>query len=310
MKQMLLYFILGFAMMGCAGNRPVQTSQKKAPAWLHGIEQGYIISVGKGTTHEEARNRALLAVREQIVNAIAVQVVSSAESVTRDEQQNQVNSFVDHFETTVDVNSEYFDAIKGISVTRVADFYWTQHGRQPEQQIHYHIKYPFSDNELRGLIADFEAWDREIESQIDAIQQQKHYKSVEEIIQRIGDLDYLADIAANDKKKRARALKTQLEYMIMDIRIARLEDRAGFIRYFLQLYDRRIETRQTPDIYATCPVEVSKVSSFPEYLEVDYTFERCEAGKDQMITLSYVFDGIRVERNFSFTGDLKTRGSR
>jgi hypothetical protein len=310
MKQMLLYFILGAALLGCAGSRPVQTSQKKVPQWLHGIEQGYVIAVGKGATHEEARNRALLAVREQIVNAIAVQVVSSAESVTRDERQNQVNSFVDHFETTVDVNSEYFDALKGISVTRVADFYWAQHGRQPAQEIHYHIKYPFSDSELQGLIADFEAWDREIESQIDAIQEQKHYKSVEEIIQRIGDLDYLADIAANDKKKRARALKTQLEYMIMDIRIARLEDRPGFIRYYLQLYDRRIDTRQTPDIFATCPVEVSKVSAFPEYTEVDYTFDRCEAGKDQTITVSYLFDGIRVERNFSFAGAPKTRGSR
>lgn len=297
-------------LVGCAGNRALQSSQKKAPNWLHGIESGYVISVGKGSTHEEARNRALLAVREQIVNAIAVQVVSSSESVTRDESHNQVNSFLDHFETTVDVNSEFFDALKGISVTRVTDFYWEQRGKSEEKEIHYHVKYPFGDAELRGLIADFEAYDRKIGSQIDAIQNQKHYASVEAIIQHIGDLNYLQDIASNEKKKRAKALKTQLEYMIMDIRIARLEDRPGFIRYFLQLYDRRIETRQTPDIFATCPVEVSKVTAFPEYNEVNYTYDRCDSDGEQAITVSYLFDGIRVERNFSFQAEPKTRGSR
>lgn len=300
MKRLLTLIFIAVLLSACSGSRAVQSSQKKAPAWLHGIESGYVIAIGKGKTHEEARNRALLAVREQIVNAIAVQVVSSTESTTRDESHNQVNSFIDHFETTVDVNSEYFDALKGISVTRVEDYYWEQHGKNAEQQIHYHVKYPFSDAELRGLIADFEAYDRKIGSQIDAIQNQKHYTSVEEIIQNIGDLDYLEDIASNEKKKRARALKTQLEYMIMDIRIARLEDRPGFIRYYLQLYDRLIETRQTPNIYATCPVEVSKVTAFPEYNEVNYSYNQCKAGKDESLTVSYLFDGIRVERNFSF----------
>lgn len=301
MKQLLPFLFISLLLFGCAGNRAVQSSQKKAPNWLHGIESGYVIAVGKGATHEEARNRALLAVREQIVNAIAVQVVSSSESVTRDESHNQVNSFIDHFETTVDVNSEYFDALKGISVTRVKDFYWEQHGKNHEKEIQYHVKYPFSDAELRGLIADFEAYDRKIGSQIDAVQNQKHYASVEAIIQHIGDLNYLEDIASNEKKKRARALKSQLEYMIMDIRIARLEDRPGFIRYYLQLYDRRIETRQTPEIFATCPVEVSKVTAFPEYNEVNYTYDRCDEGSEETITVSYLFDGIRVERNFSFS---------
>src|SRR6056297_717726 len=117
MKPLLSLILISVLLAGCAGNRSLQSSQKKAPNWLHGIESGYVIAVGKGNTHEEARNRALLAVREQIVNAIAVQVVSSTESTTRDESHNQVNSFIDHFETTVDVNSEYFDALKGFSGT-------------------------------------------------------------------------------------------------------------------------------------------------------------------------------------------------
>lgn len=300
---MKLSFVLlaSLLLVGCAGNRPLQTSQKRAPDWLHGVERGYVIALGRGGSHDEARDRAMTAVREQIINAIAVQVVSSSEVVTRDERQNQVTNFIDHFETTVDINSEYFDALKGISVTRVQDFYWEQYRRDGGTEVLYHVKYPFSDAELQGLIADFEAYDRAIERQIEDIEDEKHYASVEAIIQNIGELDYLQDIASNEKKKRAKALKTQLEYMIMDIRIARLEDRPGFIRYQLRLYDRPIETRQTPDIYSTCPIEVNKVTAFPEHTEVDYDVKSCNERGEHVITLSYNFDGIRVERNFSFS---------
>src|SRR5690606_35361380 len=157
----------------------LQSSQKKRPHWLHGIEQGHIIALGTAPTHEAARERAMTAIRDQVVNAIAVQVISNTTMVTEEERRNDVSTFIDNFENTIDVNSEYFNALKGISVSRVSDFYWEEKGRGAEKRIVYHIKYPFSDLELRGLIADYERYDREIGSQIEAIENVKNYESVE-----------------------------------------------------------------------------------------------------------------------------------
>jgi len=300
MRWTLIILILAFT-ASCGSHRLSQSSQKKRPYWLHGIEQGQIIALGTASTHEAARERAMTAVRDQVVNAIAVQVISNTTMTTEEERRNDVSKFIDNFENTIDVNSEYFNALKGISVSRVSDFYWEERGRGNEKQIVYHIKYPFSEIELRGLIADYERYDREIGSQIEAVENRTNYDSVEQILENINKVNYLIDIAGNEKKKRARGLKNKLEYMLSDIRIERIEDRPGFVRYSLSLYDRPIATRQTPDIFASCSIEVSKVTAFPQFYEVDYTFERCNLKDRQHITIAYNFDGYRTERNFYFT---------
>lgn len=300
MRLITLLFAL-LMLAACNGSKSLQSSQKKRPHWLHGIEQGHIIALGTAPTHEAARERAMIAVRDQVVNAIAVQVISNTTMVTEEERRNDVSKFIDNFENTIDVNSEYFNALKGISVSRVSDFYWEERGRGTEKQVVYHVKYPFSEIELRGLIADYERYDREIGSQIEAIENFKNYDSVEQILENITKVSYLHEIAGNEKKKRARGLKNQLEYMLSDIRIERIEDRPGFVRYNLSLYDRPINTRQTPDIFASCNIEVSKVTAFPQFHEVDYTFELCNLKERQYITIAYNFDGYRTERIFYFT---------
>lgn len=298
--RLVSLFLGFFILLSCGNSRMLQSSQKKRPAWLHGVEQGYIIVLGKGETHEAARDKAMLAIKDQVVNAIAVQVISSTTMTTQEETQNDIARFMDNFENTIDVNSEYFDALKGISVSRATDFYWEELGRKDNKYINYHIKYPFSDIELRGLIADFERYDRAIADQIEAIEKVKSPSSVEQILENINKVNYLYDIASSDKRKRAKALRNQLEYMLSDIRIERLEDRPGFVRYNLQLYDNKINTRQTPDIYASCSIEVNKVTAYPNYTEVDYQFENCNMQVSQYITISYNFDGYRTERNFYF----------
>jgi hypothetical protein len=300
MRWILIILTL-IVVASCSSHRVAQSSQKKRPHWVHGIEHGHIIALGTAPTHEAARERAMTAIRDQVVNAIAVQVISSTTMSTEEERRNDVSKFIDNFENTIDVNSEYFNALKGISISRVTDFYWEERGRGTEKRIVYHIKYPFSDLELRGLIADYERYDREIGSQIEAIENRSNYDSVEQILENITKVNYLFDIAGNEKKKRARGLKNKLEYMLSDIRIERIEDRPGFVRYNLSLYDRPINTRQTPDIFASCSIEVSKVTAFPQFHEVDYTFERCNLKERQYITIAYNFDGYRTERNFYFT---------
>ncbi len=300
-KKYLSIWIIALILASCGSHRATMRSQRKAPDWLHGIQQGYVIAVGTGWTHEEARDRAMNAVREQIVNAIAVQVIAQTEQLTREETRNQFTNFVDHFETTVNARSEFVDALRGISISRVNDFYWEQFGRGTDAFISYHVKYPFSEAELRGLIADFEAYDRRIGNEIEAIEQRRNYDSVEQILEDINRLKYLARIGTNEKQRRSRALRSRLEYMLLDIRIQRMEDRPGFIRYHLRLYDRPIETRQTPDIFATCPIRVGKVTAFPEFTEVDYTFDDCDTRAPQSVTLSYSFEGFRTERSFSFS---------
>lgn len=300
MRLITLLFTL-LMLAACSGHKSLQSSQKKRPHWLHGIEQGQIIALGTAPTHEAARDRAMTAVRDQVVNAIAVQVISSTSMSTEEERRNDVSKFIDNFENTIDVNSEYFNALKGISVSRVTDFYWAERGRGNEKQIVYHIKYPFSELELRGLIVDYERYDREIGAQIEAIESRKNYDAVEQILENITKVNYLFDIAGNEKKKRARGLKNKLEYMLADIRIERMEDRPGFVRYNLSLYDRPMNTRQTPDIFASCAIEVSKVTDFRQFHEIDYTFERCNLKERQHITIAYNFDGYRTERNFYFT---------
>ena len=60
-----------------AGEKVLQSSAKHAPKWIGAMEEGYFIASAEAPTLDEAQQKALTRVREQIIYAVATRVQSS-----------------------------------------------------------------------------------------------------------------------------------------------------------------------------------------------------------------------------------------
>ncbi len=298
------FYLIAFGLMttllvACGGAKVVNKSSKKKPGWTESIAQGYIIAKGAAYSRDEAQSRALVKVNEEIVNSIAVQVVSTSSMSSNEETVNNVSSFIDDFSSNTEVTSEYFEAIKGISVNKVEDFYWEEVKQDGSTKFYYYMKYPFSQSELNALISDYERVSAEQRAEIKKVTDREGpYASVEDIFADIKQLEYLQEISTNRNADLAKERKDLLEDMILDIKVTRVLDSLGVIEYALKLYGEHITTEQTPIINSNCKVSIRKVKEYRDYTQVLYDVQRCTGSKGNYISVGYDFDGFDVEQYF------------
>jgi hypothetical protein len=289
-----IWLVLIVLIAGCGLNHNLQTSGK-APSWLYGIDQGYIITFGTGDTHEEARNEALSRVKEEVIKSVAVQVTYEEELTT----QEDVNSFFQEFESSTAITSDYFEPIKGISTNKVSDYYWEEIKENGVKQVRYHIKYPFDPSELSALIADYERINAEWTAELRSVTSKETYKRAEDIFADLDKLHYLSQKLPNQRSKEARERYRLLEEMGSEIEISVLQNAPGIIRYQLTLYGRPISTEEKPDIRFSCPIKIEKVEDFKDQVQINYEIIDCPENKEQVISVRYSLDGFNARGVFS-----------
>lgn len=296
--QRLLVFLL-LPIMACSGLRKLESSASRAPDWLYGIEQNYVITFGVGDTHEEARNLAISKVKEEIIKSVAVQVTYEEELTT----QEDVNSFFQDFESSTTMASDYFEPIKGISPNEVEAFYWEEIRENGTIRIRYHIKYPFPQTELNALIADYDRINAGWEAELRKVTSKSSYPRAEDLFADIDQLTYLSNKLPNQKSREARERKRLLEEMASEIKLTLLENSPGRIRYQLSLYGKPIATDEKPDIRFSCALNIDRVKSFEDQVIIEYEVVNCPPAEEQIIAVQYDLDGYRARGIFSILQD-------
>lgn len=296
--QFALIVLIISQIFGCSTNRILESSSSTSPDWMFGVEKNYIITSGKGSTHEEAKLSAMNNLKEAIVNSVAVQVNSSTNYNTS-ESTEEIQEFMEVYENNLEVNSEYFEPLKGISVLKAEDFYWEKKRENGQSLVHYHIKYPFSDAQLNTLIRNFESLSSELESQIRAISiEAGTYKSVEELIENIRQLEYLKEVSPKSKKKAAANKIESLEGIFFDVNIRQLDQTRGSFTYGLFLYGDPINTNKLPEISSSCPIRIENVQSFQDKNVVEYKDEGCDTVDELKLKVLYRYSDYKLQRSF------------
>ena len=166
-------FIIAFTMLlSCslmAGEKVLQSSAKHAPKWIGAMEEGYFIASAEAPTLDEAQQKALTRVREQIMYAVATRVQSSTTITLHIVTDN--GDVKEHKELTGELSVRAADIpyLANISPSRVEEYYW-QKIRRDNKSVYYayHVKYPLSNSRLRELIADYEKRQRALNDTLQA----------------------------------------------------------------------------------------------------------------------------------------------
>ena len=170
MKRTFIFTItLLFACTIMASERVLQSSAKKAPKWIGGMEEGYFIATAEAPTLDEAQDKAITRLREQIIYAVATRVQSSTTITMHTVTDN--GEVKEHNEMTGELTVRAADIpyLANISPSRVEAYYWQKIRREDKSVYYtYHVKYPLPNSRLRELISDYEKKQRAINDTLQA----------------------------------------------------------------------------------------------------------------------------------------------
>jgi len=304
-KNVLVLFILIPFVACMAQTRVVESSSRRTPDWVHGLEKDYIITVGTGNTIQEAQQDALNMVREDIVNSVAVNVQTESEMYTEETNlNNNVSTYLEEFATTTTTASGPVSYLQGITLSQVEDYYWekVENRRDGSIRFNYHIKYPFSDFEMQKLVMDFRKRDREMSNQLEDVLKsidRKEFSNVEEIDKSIDELRVFVDYFVDARKDRAQLGISRCRQLYESIELAEKEGKLGELTYAMKLDNEIIHISRRPRVTSDC-ARITNIESQNGHTTVEYDYDYCYEDPENHIMVRYRLGTVNLERPFYF----------
>ena len=287
--------------LGVAQDKVKETSGKQ-PKWVNGLVKDYIITSGKGATSQEAQQKALAMVKENIVSAVAENVKSSS-TISKEETNfnNKVFNFLEKFASQVATQSAKVPFLQGISLSQVEEFYWEKlETGDRKTYFNYYIKYPFPDGELSRLVFEYKLRDEDLTKQLnDLLSQIDQIESVEKIEKNIGELQLLADYFMDGRKDQASLGITRCNSMLNSIELVEQEGNPGELKYTLRLGTKTISTVKKPVTKSECARIMSTINN-QDFWVVKYDFGNCYEDPENNILVKYRFGNNDVSKKFYF----------
>jgi len=290
------------ALFASAQEKVVDKSHRSRPSWVDGVQPEYIIAMGSGSTIDEARENAIIRVKELIVTSIADNVKTRSELSTETVNNNNIHSFLQSYKSQTLTQSADMPYLQGISPARAEDYYWEKlENRQTKAlKIHYHVKYPFPRREMVLLMDDFITADRALTRKLDdLIEGLSDHTSVESLVQSIHELEHMSKSFVDQRKNRAELGLIQANNLLNSIQIVLQENTPGRLVYSLQLAHQVLTTVQKPNVRSNCAV-ITSVLPEQSNTVINYHFDNCYEDPENSISISYRFGNARVENAFHF----------
>ena len=300
-KYFFIFLLVLSCLLGYSQDKVKETSGKK-PKWVNGLVKDYIISSGRGVTSQEAQQKALAMVKENIVSAVAENVKSSS-TINKEETNfnNKVFNFLEKFASQVATQSAKVPFLQGISLSQVEEYYWERlETSDRKTYFNYYIKYPFPDGELSRLVFEFKLRDEDLTKQLnDLLSQLEQVESVEKIENNIGELQLLADYFMDARKDQASLGITRCNSMLNSIELVEQQGTLGELKYSLRLGLKGISTIKKPVTKSECARIMSTVNN-QDYCTVKYDFSNCYEDPENNIFVKYRFGNNDVSKKFFF----------
>lgn len=282
-----------------------ETSTKKKPSWVNGLEKGYIIVVASSPTLDDAQQKALAKVKEQIVSSVAENIQTSSEYFRSEQVKNNNSSFSEDFQTATKTQAANISFVKGISLSKVDAFYWQKielGKKSGKYKYYYHIKYPFSRTQLLALIREFEKADKALTVQMESyLAKTNTMTSIEEMSQTIKEMQALADgfIDADPRKDKTYVGIAKLKAMLKNVSIQTVNSTLGEIRVILKIGEKTVTTSRKPKVSSNCAKITDVRSKSPEW-NITYTYDECYDDPDNVIKVEFRNAYGKAKNEYSF----------
>ncbi len=300
----LLVLIATFLPIGIqAQYKVLEKSKRKKPGWVNATVEDYIIVTGRGKTIDEAKKQVLPAVRNEIMNSVAVYVKSKSEMTIENENKNNVINTIERFKNTSTVETADIPSLKGLSLNKVSDYYWEKlkDKQSKEISVAYHVMYPFSKADLKKLLAEFNKKEKEMTDKLNGIIDNiDNITSLEEISTKIKQLKTLENYFIDNRKEKAQLAQTRLKDMLKSVEIVPIENNLGTLKYGMKIGDKFYKTSQKPKYKNSECVTVTSRTSKGHVQIIKYTYEDCMEDEKNSITVKYRYGNSKPTKTFYF----------
>ncbi|MGC8803754.1 MAG: hypothetical protein ACP5PS_08300, partial [Bacteroidales bacterium] len=277
----------------------LEKSARKPPEWVNGIVKDYIIVSASGETAESAQSNALLRIKERIISSIAENIQTSSEYYRGEKTVNGVSNFIENYETSTKTKAADIGFIKGISLNKAEAYYWEKVSEDGKIKYYYHIKYPFSEQQLAKLVLDFEMADKQLTEEMNTIIDSIPYiTSIEQLTEYMRSLQNLSRAFIDTRKQKAELYINKLNEMLRSITIYPLEEKLGEIRYSLRYNDRIITTATNPRVTSNCAKIIETRNEGSEWI-IRYNYAGCYDDPGNVITVVYPVSSS-LRKDFAF----------
>jgi hypothetical protein len=283
----------------CQKVKVLDKSSRKAPEWVNGIVKDYIIVTGSGESIESAQSDALIKIKERIISSIAENIQTSSEYYRGEKSVDGVSNFIENYETFTKTKAADIGFVKGISLNKVEDYYWEKVSEDGKIKYYYHIKYPFSGQQLSMLVVDFEMADKQLTEEMNSIIDSISYiTSIEQISQYSLSLQNLSKAFIDQRKQKADMNIIKLNEMLKSITIYPVDVKLGEIRYTLKLGDKVITTASNPRVTSNC-AKITETLNQKEEWVIRYNYDGCFDDPSNKITVAYAVSP-NLKKDFYF----------
>lgn len=282
-------FVLGFTSVNAQKVKVVDQSAKKQPAWVNGLEKGYVISMASGSSLDEAQQKALTKVKEQIISSVAENVQTSTDYTRGENTVNNISEFFDNIETNTKTQSADVNFLKGISMSQVEEFYWEKIKKGDAISFDYHLKYPFSAIQLMKLVKEFEKAD---EARTEALNNLIAATETEESLEKIAQL--LQELEATEKgfkdydgrKNKTKVAIEGVKELMRNVSVETVSATLGEIQVMVKSGERMLTTAKKPSVKSNC-AKITEVNSKGRVWIICYTYDECYDDPDNAVKVDF-----------------------
>lgn len=304
MRKLLFILFLGgsvLSSLACSA-KVIESSQKRAPKWLYGIETGYLIVSAESGDLETAKAKAMTSVKQQIVNAIAEKVQATSQTLTQELEANGTYSTMELYSTMVETESANIPFLSRVSIANATEYYWEKiRDKEKNEFYRYHIKYPFSRLDQEEMVDAFERQEAAINAKIEAFQQDdfSSYTSVEQMVDQATALrTFQATLLEKDvRRSTCDKILRGYKHYIEQLTIQAQEVTRERTIYRVYAGDRKLTCNIKPYLRSKC-LEKMNFQPTEGGSVITYDYANCFEDEKNYIDITLTILGKKVNNRF------------
>ena len=275
----------------------VESSDKKKPKWANNmLERDYIIKSADDNSLQEAQQKSITMVKEEVVRSIAENVTSTSTLNTGEDAKGNMSST---YQQGIVTKANRVPYVQGISLSTAETSYWEKIKDSKTKQNFYrfYIKVPFSRAQLGKLVAEFKEEDMKITRRIDALEAAlANIESVEQIDAAVDELGGLAATLEDNRQERSRQLQSRYRALYESIVITDEGSSLGKVAYRLEFGGKTIQSSRKPQVKSACAI-IAQIN-IGASCSIAYRYDGCYNDIENFVEVSYRFGSKNVSHKF------------
>ena len=246
---------------------------------------------------EQAKEKAMNVVRQEIMNSIAQHVSSSTQMTSRELEVNNQYTEMSQYMTSMAAESVDYPFLNGISPSMVEEVYIEKAKKNKQKIYRYHVKYPYSKLDLMDRVEQFLAYENDLQTKMNRFVADDFTTatSVEEMQQRKADLQVYQSSLPKTDARRAQCDKLLLRYddMIRSVRISVDAVSQTEMLVSLRYGDNIVTINKAPKLRSECLMNVASQLRDKQWV-ITYDYSGCYADEANAAELSYTIQGKKI----------------